>query len=342
MIKKHKTNTIFKVKKIVFTQLILGTFIINVAYAENSNEIANKLNTSIAVLSKDSAFEKITGQVVDDQGNTLPGVNIMKKGSTTGVSTDLDGNFTIDANKGDILIFSYIGFLNQEIIVDSKTNIKVVLESIAASLDDVVVVGYGKQKKEQIVGAVSTVKGQDLKFATRSLSNNIAGQVSGLLAIQRSGEPGYDNSEFWIRGISTFAGGSQPLVLVDGVPRAINDIEPDEIETFSVLKDAASTAVYGAEGANGVIIITSKRGKAQKPVISFRTEHSISQPTRLPKFVNSADYLDLYNESLRNDGESPIYSDELIAKYRSGEDLDLYPNTDWMGAMLKNFTENHR
>ena len=312
----------------------------NLNFVISNNTVT--INQKPTKISASTLQQKVTGKVVDEKGLPLPGVNVSVKGSAIATVTKEDGSFTLDIPTTAVrLVISYIGMETQEVAV-SNNPITIVLKEEGEKLDDVVVVGYGKQRKEQIVGAVSTVKGQDLKFPTRSLSNNIAGQVSGLLAIQRSGEPGYDNSEFWIRGISTFAGGSQPLVLVDGVPRAINDIEPDEIETFSVLKDAASTAVYGAEGANGVIIITSKRGKAQKPVISFRTEHSISQPTRLPKFVNSADYLQLYNEALRNDGESPIYSDELISKYRDGVDPDLYPNTDWMDAMLKNFTETHR
>ncbi|WP_209282341.1 TonB-dependent receptor [Flavobacterium sp. XN-5] len=300
------------------------------------------VNSKPVKISGSAVQQIVTGKVVDETGFPLAGVTVGVKGSPIATVTKEDGTFTIEVPaKSSRLIISFIGMATQEVAVSSNP-ITVILKGSDEQLDDVVVVGYGKQKKEQIVGAVSTVKGQDLKFPTRNLTNNIAGQVSGLLAIQRSGEPGYDNSEFWIRGISTFAGGSQPLVLVDGVPRSINDIEPDEIETFSVLKDAASTAVYGAEGANGVIIITSKRGKAQKPVISFRTEHSVSQPTRLPKFVGSADYLQLYNEALKNDGESPIFSDELISNYRNEVDPDLYPNTDWMKTMLKNFTENHR
>jgi TonB-linked SusC/RagA family outer membrane protein len=285
--------------------------------------------------------QTLKGKVTDEKGNPLPGVNIVKKGTKNSVITDAEGVFSIDVNEGDVLVFKLIGFEDQERKVTNDT-MEVVLKLEITKMDDVVVVGYGKQKKNQIVGAVSTVKGKELRFPTRNLTNNLTGQVAGLIAIQRSGEPGYDNSEFWIRGVSTFAGGSKPLVLVDGIPRAINDIEPDEIETFTVLKDAASTAVYGAEGANGVIIITSKRGKSQKPSISFRTEHSLSEPTRLPKFVGSADYLQLFNEALKNDGEMPIYSDALISKYRDNVDSDLYPNTDWMDTMLNKLTDNHR
>lgn len=192
---------------------------------------------------------------------------------------------------------------------------------------------------------MSSVKVSDITAPTRNLTNNLAGQVSGLIAIQRSSEPGFDDAEFWIRGISTFASNSAastPLVLVDGIPRKITDIEPDEIETFSILKDAAATAIYGAEGANGVILVTTKRGKDEKPKITFKTEHSISSPQRLPEFVGSADYLGLYNEALRNDGEPALFSDETIEKFRNSTDPDLYPNTDWIKELLKKTTNNHR
>lgn len=300
---------------------------------EASVELSSKLQQSI----------EIKGIVTNELGENVIGASVTLKGTKRSVQTDANGSFSIKIpDGGGILLISFIGSITQEVKVSKDSNLKIILVQDTAKLEDVVVVGYGKQKKGQVVGAVSTIKGEQMRFPTRNLTNNMAGQVAGLIAIQRSGEPGYDNSEFWIRGISTFAGGSKPLVLVDGIPRAINDIEPDEIDTFTVLKDAASTAVYGAEGANGVIIITSKRGKAQKPVISFRTEHSLSQPTRLPKFVGSADYLQLYNEALRNDGETPIYSDALISKYKNNEDPDLYPNTDWMATMLKKLTDNHR
>lgn len=300
---------------------------------EASVDLSSKLQQSI----------EVKGIVTNELGENVVGASVTLKGTKNSVQTDMNGNFSIKIpDGGGTLVISFVGSITQEIKVSKGTNLKIMLVQDTSQLEDVVVVGYGKQKKGQLVGAVSSIKGEELRFPTRNLTNNLAGQVAGLIAIQRSGEPGYDNSEFFIRGISTFAGGSKPLVLVDGVPRAINDIEPDEIDTFTVLKDAASTAVYGAEGANGVIIITSKRGKTQKPTISFRTEHSMSQPTRLPKFVGSADYLELYNEALRNDGETPIYSDDLISKYRNNEDPDLYPNTDWMGTMLKKLTDNHR
>ncbi|WP_154648035.1 SusC/RagA family TonB-linked outer membrane protein [Pedobacter arcticus] len=285
---------------------------------------------------------KISGTVKDELGLPIPGVAIKVLGKSKATTTSNSGKYTIEVELRDSLEFSYLGYKKQRISVRGIDEIDVVMQPESNSLKDVIVVGYGVQKKESVVSSISTVKGEDLAFPTRNLTNNLAGQVSGLIAIQRTGEPGYDDSEFWIRGVSTFAGGSSPLVLVDGVPRKMTDIEPDEIETFSVLKDAAATAVYGAEGANGVVLITSKRGRKQKGVISFRTEHSTSKATRLPEYVGSAEYLTLFNEALGNDGLAPIFSDDLISKYRNHEDPDLYPSTNWLNELLRKNTDNHR
>lgn len=258
----------------------------------------------------------------------------------------MDGRYSINVpDKNDILIVSFIGYATEEIKINGRRNINIRLREDTKALDEVVVVGYGQQKKESVVVSMSSVKPSEIAAPTRNLTNNLAGQVSGLIAVQRSGEPGYDDAEFWIRGISTFASNSSasaPLVLVDGVPRKITDIEPDEIETFSVLKDAAATAIYGAEGANGVILVTTKRGKDEKPKITFKTEHSISSPQRLPEFVGSADYLSLYNEALNNDGEPDLFSAETIEKFRTSTDRDLYPDTDWISELLRKNTHNHR
>lgn len=317
----------------------------NVSYAIRENVVVLRkgANNSTQVQATLKQQEYIaTGRVVDTSGNVLSGVSVRESGTTNATLTNSTGEFALKVQgEGSTLDFSYIGFLNVEQVAVGQ-DMQVVLMDDNTELEEIVVVGYGEQKKLSVVSSVSSVKGDALKFPTRNLSNNLAGQVAGLIAVQRSGEPGYDNSEFWIRGISSFAGGNSPLVLVDGVPRSINDIEPDEIESFTVLKDAAATAVYGAEGANGVVIITSKRGQVQKPIISFRTEHSLLQPTRLPEFVGSADYLSLFNEALVNDGEAPIYSDEILGYYRDGVDPDLYPNTDWIDALIRPFTNNHR
>jgi TonB-linked outer membrane protein, SusC/RagA family len=304
--------------------------------------------TIIGKVPTDKILRKVEIEVrgsVKDSANMqiMPGVSVFVKGKpSTGTTTDTNGKYILSVPDGSTLVFSFVGYFKKEIVVNGRNVIDVMLTADNSTLNDVVVVGYGKQKKESVVGAISSVKGESLKFPTRNLTNSLAGQVSGLIAVQRSGEPGYDNAEFWIRGISTFKGGTSPLVLVDGVPRNIADIEPDEIETFSVLKDASATAVYGAEGANGVVIITSKRGSNKKPAITFRGEHSIGTPMRLPQFVSSADYMTLYNEALHNDGQVSMFSDALIEKYRSNADPDLYPNTDWIKTMLRDNTQNDR
>src|SRR5690606_34598989 len=176
----------------------------------------------------------------------------------------VNGRYILDVPANSTLVFRYVGYITQEVSIGARDVIDIQLQPDQTGLDEVVVVGFGQQKKESLVSSVSTVKGSELRMPNRSLSNNLAGRISGLIAFQRSGEPGYDNSEFYIRGISSFTGGRSALVLVDGIPRNMNDIEPDEIETFTVLKDAAATAIYGAEGANGVVLITSKRGRAQR------------------------------------------------------------------------------
>lgn len=286
---------------------------------------------------------RVAGVVTDSNGESIIGASVMIKGTTTGTVTDMDGQYEIYVDsKNAIIEISYLGYQTETIKINGRKNINVVLHEDSKALDEVVVVGYGTQKKESVVVSSSSVKVSNLVVPTRSLNNSLAGQVAGLIAVQRSGEPGYDNAEFWIRGVSTFAGGTSPLVLVDGVPRSMSDIEPDEIETFTVLKDAAATAVYGAEGANGVVLVTTKRGSVAKPKITFKTEHTLSSPTRLPEFVNSADYMDLYNEALRNDGEMPMFSSELIAHYRNNDDPDLYPNSNWINELLSKNTHSHR
>ncbi|WP_223225148.1 SusC/RagA family TonB-linked outer membrane protein [Sphingobacterium cavernae] len=296
-------------------------------------------NTKLLLNNKQTT---IRGKIIDKDNNALAGVNISVVGSKESTLSAADGSFTIKGNIGVELVFTYVGFNKVQYKVESLDNNIITLTQNSEELEEAVVVGFGTQKKSSVVSSITSVKGSDLRFPTRNLTNNLAGQLPGLIAIQRSGEPGYDNSEFWIRGVSSFSGGTSPLVLVDGIPRAMQDIEPDEIETFTLLKDAAATAVYGAEGANGVIIITSKRGMSQKTQVNYRGEYSVMKPTRLPEFLNSADYMMLYNEALRNEGSAIMFSEELIENYRKGEDLDLYPNTNWLDLMLDDKTNNMR
>lgn len=292
---------------------------------------------------KDEQLQHIVkGRILNEAGVPIQGATVTVKGSTRGVLTDEQGQFSIEIEKEGELEVRYVGFEAQTVPVQGRSSIDVVLRLIEDTLDEVVVVGFGTQKKESLVASVSTIKGDRLRMPNRSLSNNLAGQMPGIIAVQRSGEPGFDNAEFWIRGISSFMGGTSPLILVDGVPREMNDIEPDEIETFTLLKDAAATSVYGSEGANGVILITSKRGRIQKTTISYRGEGSHSTPTRTPRFANSFDYLSLYNESYRNDGQSETFTEEILNKYKTGEDPDLYPDVNWWEALMKDNTYNTR
>lgn len=283
----------------------------------------------------------VTGLLTDADGNPVIGAAIQVKGTTDGIITDIDGRYTLSVEVGQTLVFSYIGYNTEERVVKDASPINVRMMEASQNLDDVVIIGYGQQKKSGVVSAVNTVSSKELSIPTRNLTNNLAGQLSGLIAVQRSGEPGYDNSEFWIRGVSSFAGGTSPLVLVDGVPREMADVEPDEIESFSLLKDAAATAVYGAEGANGVILITTKRGKVSKARISVRAETSIAQATRLPEFASSYETLKAYNEAMNNSGSPSVYSEETLEMYRTNADPMLYPNVNWYD-LLRDFTSNSR
>ncbi|MDR2272780.1 MAG: TonB-dependent receptor [Sphingobacterium sp.] len=318
----------------VLKEVLKGT---GISYTKHGNNITLSQSTTTNRQEK----IQITGTVADSNGDAITGATVsLKTNPDIGTQTDKNGKFVLEVPKGAMITISYVGFISKEVQVLQGGEYPIVLSTDATGLEEVVVVGFGKQKKQTMVGSVATIKGDQLRMPTRNLTNNLAGQVPGLIAIQRSGEPGNDNAEFWIRGTSSFAGGTNPLVLVDGVPRDMNDIEPDEIETFTLLKDAAATAIYGAEGANGVVLITSKRGRVQKTAISYRGEYSQLEPTRLPSFLGSVDYLSLYDEALRNEGRVPVYNN-IIPKYASGQDQDLYPSTDWM-SMLRKTTNNTR
>lgn len=295
--------------------------------------------------------KNVSGQVIDTNGEPIIGATVTIKGTVQGVLTDIDGRYSIKTNEGATLEFRYIGYNSVEQEVKKGNVINVTMNESNVNMDEVVIVGYGSQKKESVTSSVNSIKPAEIAIPTRSLSNMLAGEVAGVIAIQRSGEPGNDDASFWIRGQSSYAGGTDPLVLVDGVPRNMNDIDTDEIETFTVLKDAAATAVYGSEGANGVVLITTKRGRAQKTVITFNAQYSIATPTRMPELMNSWDYLAMWNEANWNEANNPDwntymansapYSQEKLDLYRSGTDPDLYPNSIWTDLLSKH-TQNQR
>ena len=292
--------------------------------------------------STDTQKKRVTGTITDAGGEPLVGVTVRILNTTTGTITNIDGLYVIDVLESEVLTFSYVGYISQNLSVAGKSTLDVVLQEDTQMVEEIVVVGYGTQQRGAMVSSVTSISSKELVAPTSNLTNNLAGQLAGLISVQRSAEPGRDDAEFWIRGISTFRGGTTPLILVDGIPREISNIEPDEIESFSLLKDAAATAVYGAEGANGVILVTTKRGVISKPKISFRAEHSVASPQRVPNFVDSWQYLELANEALFNDGQNPYVSQAIIDRYRNNEDPDLYPNTNWMDELLDNNVNNQR
>lgn len=284
----------------------------------------------------------ITGTIKDAEGMPLVGVNVLEKNTTNGAVTDFDGNFTLKvASKESILVFSYVGFRSKEVTVGEQTKFNILLENDPQSLDEIVLVGYGSQKKVSVVGAQSTIKVEELQQPVANVSTMLAGRISGLTGVQRSGLPGYDGADLWIRGISTF-GGTSPLILVDGVERSLDNIDPRDIASFSILKDASATAVYGIRGANGVILIETKRGKIGKPQVTVDYNEGVTYFTKVPELVDGVTYMNLANEALTTRGQEPKYSQEYIDRTASNYDPMLYPNVDWLGTLFNDFGYNRK
>lgn len=277
---------------------------------------------------------KVTGIVKDEAGITLPGVNVVVKGTIIGTITDANGQFTLEAPSDSVLLFTYVGFGNLELPVNGKENLEIIMKEGDTQLEEVVVVGYGTQKKVSVVGSISNIAPKAIKqTATTSLPNALSGRMPGIITRQTSGEPGFDAASIYIRGIATW-GEKAPLVLVDGIERSISSVNPDEVESLSVLKDASATAVYGVKGANGVILINTKRGKQGKPQVSFRTESAILSSLAERNYIDGYEYASLMNEGLANVGKAPRWSNEELEKFRTGSDPYLYPNVDWIDKVL--------
>ncbi|UOB16035.1 SusC/RagA family TonB-linked outer membrane protein [Abyssalbus ytuae] len=277
----------------------------------------------------------------------LPGASIIEKGTGNGVVTDFDGNFSINVTSKDaILVISYLGFMTKEILLKGETELKIVLDEETDRLEEVVVVGFGTQKKISLTGAISTINIEEMEEMksnpTSSVSNALSGNVPGIMGMLQSGQPGKNISEFWIRGISTFGGGTNPLVLVDNIERDLNELNIEDIKSISVLKDAAETAMYGARGANGVILITTKRGRDGKIEINFKDEFIYNTRTITPDFVDGITYANLLNEARITRNEAPIYQPEELEILRLGLDPDLYPNVDWKELLLRDSAMTYR
>jgi TonB-linked SusC/RagA family outer membrane protein len=299
----------------------------------------------------------IRGKVIDSEGNSLPGTAVVVKGTTTGTATNDGGDYTLsNVPKGSILEFKLVGFITQEIKVADKTDINVILAEEAMELDDVTVVAFSTQRKESVMASISTLKPTELKVPSSNLTTAFAGRIAGLISYQTTGEPGMDNAQFFIRGITTFGDGRKnPLILIDGVEMSSDDLArltTDDIKSFSVMKDANATALYGARGANGVIMVTTKEGKEGKAKIQFRTEASLSAPTRMIDVADPLTYMKMNNEAARTRSfwslsslpydQADIWARERILAGDQSLDPRRYPMVDWTNMLFKDNTINHR
>ncbi len=289
----------------------------------------------------------VAGTVISSADNQpIVGANIYVEGTNVGTTTDAGGNYklTVPASAKTVTV-SFLGYDTKKISVRDIHLFKLItLADASNKLEDVVVVGFGVQKKESLVGAVQSVKPSDLQTSSSNLSTSFSGKIAGVIAVQKSGEPGADGANFWIRGISTFGSGQSPLLILDGVEitnQMLNNIPPETIESFSVLKDATATALYGSRGANGVMIITTKNGRdSEKMTINLRAEFGASAPTRVPKVADGITYMETFNEARTTRGETPYYSNEKIMGTKLGLDPYVYPNVDWYDMLFKDCTFN--
>ena len=278
----------------------------------------------------------VRGSVVDDKGEPIIGANVVAEGTTTGTITDIDGVFSLNVRPGTKIKISFIGYVEQNIT--AKNDMWVVLVEDATALQEVEIVAYGVQKKITMTGAIASVKSEDLtRTSVGSIGNVLGGQMTGLTTVQYSGEPGSDAAEIFIRGKATWTNAT-PLIQVDGVERSMNDIDANEIESITILKDASATAVFGVRGANGVILITTKRGKEGKAKISFTTSASILVPTKLVEQANSYQYASFYNAMNRNDGANPSFSDAVVQKFLDGSDPIRFPSIQWTDYIMGDAT----
>ena len=308
----------------------------------------NELREIRTTVVQQNTFE-IVGVVIDAATQEpLIGATVQIKGTTTGDVTDMDGKFTIRVKKSDILVFSYIGYKNREVKIGTQKILSVELTENTKEIEEVVVTAYGTgQKKASMVGSVESIRPAELQVPATNLSNSFAGRLAGVISVQRSGQPGADGSTFWIRGISTMNGVTDPLIILDGVQVSSSDLDnldPEVIDGFSVLKDATATAMYGSRGANGVMIVTTKSGaNMDKPIINFRIEGLISRPTSTPEFVGGAEYMQLFNEAVRNDGSGEIlFTDDKIAGTLERRNKYIYPDVNWYKELFKSTTFNQK
>jgi len=320
-----------QVLKCLFLLLFLQSMFMPPVLAKNNEERAERI---------------VRGQVTDEVGEGIPGANVLIKGTTIGTITDIDGNFSLSVpNDAATLVFSFIGMTSQEEVVGARSVINVTLTSALSGLDEVVVVGFGTQKKESVVGSMSSITPSELKIPASNLTTALAGRVAGLVAYQTSGEPGKDNAQFLVRGVASFNSQNGPLILIDGVELTMDDLarlQPDDIESFAVLKDPTTTAIYGARGANGIILVTTKTGAEGPAVVNLRLESSFSQPIGMVDMADPVTHMRLQNESNRTRGDFATFTEEQIAGTIRGGNPNIYPATDWYNTLFRDYANTTR
>ena len=301
------------------------------------NRITKCFLSVVALLTAMLSFaqdKNITGVILDENNTGIAGAYVIVKGETRGAMTDDKGQFNISVSPSDVLVASFLGYIDQEIKVGSQTKVTFKLVPSANELEGVVKVAYGTQRKASVIGAISTVDMSTLAQSQGNLSTSLAGKLAGVVAIQKTGEPGA-SADFWIRGVSTFGANSTPLILVDGVERSMDMVDTEDIASLSILKDASATALYGVRGANGIVLITTRRGAESKPQLSIKVETGMTSPVKLPEMASTGEFIDFLNNMYINSGQEAIYKDYQKEQFLTGADPDLYPSVDWVNEMFK-------
>ena len=287
---------------------------------------------------------RVTGTVSDNFGTSIPGATVNIRGSMIGTSTDINGEFAINVpSDTTVLRFSSIGYQTQDIVVGNRRIIAVTLLESVTAIEEVAVVAFGRQRKSSVVASIESVRMSELTQPASNLTSAFAGKIPGLISYQTTGEPGADNAQFFVRGVTTFGYQQSPLILIDGFEATADDLarlQPDDVEGFSILKDASATVLYGARGANGIIVVTTKSGEEGNPKVNVRIDMNVATPTKIPKTVDGITYMRLYNQALQSMGQDPFYSQQKIMSTINGENPLVYPNVDWYNALFNNYTAN--
>lgn len=337
-------NLIFYMRYKHLHLFVFGLLSLQSMYAQNTSTEAATPNVQQSA----NAKVKITGYVFDEAGKGIPGASVtLKSNAKVGTITDMDGKFILMASPKDALVVSFIGYNKEEFPLKGKTDVTIQMQQDTKELNELEVVAFGKQKKESVIGSITTVSPENLRVPSSNLTTALAGQVAGLISYQSSGEPGADNASFFVRGIASFGFNTSPLILIDNIESTSTDLarlNPDDIESFSIMKDAMATALYGSRGANGVVLVKTKEGQKGKAKFSVRVEASNSRPTDNIELADPITYMKLNNEAiLTRDPTAPVlYSDDKIDRTVPGSGSLIYPYTDWKKQLMKNSTWNGR